>query len=127
MELIDHSRYGILLNDQRVAPLQAMQLHTGDRIDLCASFAGTLVWQVIAFDHRMLILQHSTEHGNFETLCLVFQESTRSQPNSADITQHIKRLQIQTQARGIPDFTNTTAADNTGIWRRFEQTYPNSN
>lgn len=124
MELIDHSRYGMLVNGERIAPLHPVRLHIGDRIDLCASFAGTLVWQVIAFDQRMLILQHSTEHGNFDTVCLVFQEPGKACLQLEDIYSHLKRIQMQTQARGIPDFENATIAENAAVWRSFEQSYP---
>jgi hypothetical protein len=124
VELIDSSRYGVLLNGERLAPLRPVRLQIGDCIDLCASFAGTLVWQVIALDSKMLVLQQSSEHGAFETLCLVFQAEQEKPSPISTIYQALAQMQMQTHARGIPDFDTASTHTRVSTWRRFEQSYP---
>ncbi|MBC3882010.1 FHA domain-containing protein [Undibacterium sp. LX40W] len=124
VELIDSSRYGVLLNGERLAPLRPVRLQIGDRIDLCASFAGTLVWQVITLNQNMLVLQHSSEHGAFETLCLIFRAANEKSCAIANVYQGLAQMQEQTQARGIPNFGAENATTNLDSWKRFEQSYP---
>lgn len=124
VELIDSSRYGVLLNGERLAPLRPVRLQIGDCIDLCASFAGTLVWEVIALNSKMLVLQQSSEHGAFETLCLVFHAEQDKPFPISTVYQALAQMQVQTQARGIPDFDTASANTHVSTWRRFEQSYP---
>ncbi len=129
IELIDCSRYGILLNGERLSPMQAMRLKVGDVIDLCASFAGQLRWQVISLDQQMIVLQHSSDHGAFETLCLLYQADSEKPRHRHSITNQLLALQSNTDVRGLPPFSpqSSIEADNTVPlgWQCFTEPYPN--